>query len=86
MMSMHHHEDECCTAGGKVPAGSLRRFEPRIQCDLNDELGLTIVRLLTLHPQICKFRQDDLSKMDDNTKRDVIADIHEAMKIKFVSA
>jgi hypothetical protein len=49
----------------------------------DDDLGRQAYWLLKLHPDkvSLRFRQSDLSAMDDNTKRQLIADIQYALGV-----
>jgi len=56
---------------------SLRDLKARSDIDRH------IVRLLTLHKQIrIQFRNQDLSSLDDATKRDLLGDINDLLGIQ----
>ena len=70
------------TGGIPLPAGLVAA----VSCDdeaPNDDLGLQAYWLLKLNADkvSLKFRQSDLANMDDDTKRQLIADIQYAIGV-----
>jgi hypothetical protein len=50
---------------------------------VKSDLDLHIVRLLALHPQLkVRFRNQNLSSLDDATKQVLLADMNEVLGIK----
>lgn len=70
------------TGGVKVPARLLRAVPNPDAPAPDSPLDRHLLRLLTLHKDVSvKFRSVDLTKMDDPTKRALLADIQDLLGI-----
>jgi hypothetical protein len=70
------------TGGIRRPADLIATPDKSDDNAPDDDLGRQIVWLLKLHPEAClKFRKSDISAMDDDTKRTLIADIQHALGV-----
>jgi hypothetical protein len=69
--------------GGIALPNRLISTPPADDAAPDDDLGRQAYWLLKLHPDkvSLKFRQSDLSAMDDDTKRQLIADIQYALGV-----
>ena len=47
----------------------------------NSELDRKIVRLMTLHPELVKFRNNSLKGLDEPTKRALLEDMYDVLGI-----
>jgi hypothetical protein len=71
--------------GGVSLAGEYLRGDMDALCELRveSELDLHIVRLLRLHPNMkVGFRNQDLTRLDDQTKEAFIQDMNDLLGIK----
>ena len=81
-------DDFVPVTGGDDLADDYVRDDVLSLCDLkaSSDLDLHLVRLLSLHPQLrVRFRNQDLSSLDDATKRDLLNDMNDLLGIKPLS-
>lgn len=74
---------EYCAAAGKAPAEMLRPFNLRHDTAGKSQLEVHVIRLLSLHPELVKFRMEDFANMDEATQRALLEDIYQALDISF---
>jgi hypothetical protein len=78
-------DHDCLACGENIPEDLYRN----ISIDLppaSDPLGRYATKLMALHTDIIDFRQKDMSKMDDDTKRMLISDMQEILGIKSIKS
>lgn len=69
--------------GGEMSVSRVRKdiFEPE-NLVVKSELDRRMARLLALHPQLrVRFRTDDLSSFDDQTKEALLQDMYDILGI-----
>ncbi len=76
-------DDTPVTGGIDLPSGLIRQLPADVDAPL-DDLGQQAYWLLKLNADkiALKFRQSDLSAMDDATKKQLIADIRDSLGVK----
>ncbi len=72
------------TGGGSLANEFLRSdLEALLDLKVESELDLHIVRLLRLHPNLkVGFRNQDLTRLDDQTKEAFLQDMNDLLGIK----
>ena len=84
MASTRHTSDELMTvAGGVTLPDHLDPFRDDDDNAPTDDLGQRLYTLMKLHPDVeLSFRQDDITAMDDDTKRLLISDFQAVLQIE----
>jgi hypothetical protein len=81
----HRDDDFVPVTGGVAPRKDHVRddLESMLDLKVGSELDLHIVRLLRLHPNVkVGFRNQDLTCLDENTKRAFLKDMNELLGIR----
>lgn len=83
-MVKKHSDFTPVTGGARLPKSRLRDDVDNL-CNLvaDSDLDRHIVRLLAIHPQLrIRFRNQDLSQLDDDTKRALLDDMNDLLGIR----
>lgn len=74
-------EHDCLASGNGLPGDLYRNLEIALP-STDDPLGRHATKLMALHPDIIDFRQKEMTKMDDDTKRLLIEDMYTILGIQ----
>ncbi len=71
------------TGGANLADAYVRDLDSLRNVKVKSDLDCHIIRLLALHPQISiRFRNQDLTCLDDVTKRALLQDLNDSLNIK----
>jgi hypothetical protein len=84
MMEIRGDDFAPVVSGRQLAPGDLRAdLDAMGDLNVQSDLDLHLLRLLALHPTLLvRFRNQDLSRLDDATKQDLLNDMNDLLGIK----